>query len=73
MPPAPGWIRHCSGANFNGNQGHKVAAMGSENNESRDVNIPGTGKIPKIAALSNNNFRERERHFGHVEITSEQR
>ena len=35
--------------------------MGSENNESRDVNIPGTGKIPKIAALSNNNFRERER------------
>ena len=57
-----------SGTNSNRNQGHKAAVChttGSENNENRQVNIPGNGigKIPKIAALSNNNFTEKEKFW----------
>jgi len=52
-----------SGNNQNKQHGHNVVAchtMNSESCECRVVNVPGVGKIPKIAAMSNSAIRERE-------------
>ena len=52
-----------SGNNQNKQHGHKIAAcqtINGDSYENRVVNVPGVGKIPKIAAMSNSAVRERE-------------